>query len=107
MANTYTTVITSMYTMSTLEQNFVTNVLYTVSGTDGTNTASVNGNIQFTNQVETDFIPYDQLTETQVLGWINAATNNQENLYANIDGQLNSMLIPPVSPQVQPLPWIA
>lgn len=96
-----------MYTMSTLEQNFVTNVLYTVSGTDGTNTASVNGNIQFTNQVETDFIPYDQLTETQVLGWINAATNNQENLYANIDGQLNSMLIPPVSPQVQPLPWIA
>ena len=105
MANTYTTVINSMYTMNTQEQGFVTNVLFTVSGTDGTNTASIDGNVQFTDQVETDFIPYDQLTEEQVIGWINALTNNQENYYANINGQINSMVNPPVSPEAQPLPW--
>ena len=105
MATTYTTTINQMYTLNSPEQGFVVNVLFTVSGTDGTNTAFIDGNIQFTDQVETDFIPYDQLTEEQVIGWINASTNNQENYYANIDGQINSMVNPPVSPEAQPLPW--
>ena len=105
MATTYTTTINSMYTLNSPEQGFVVNVLFTVSGTDGTNTASIDGNIQFTDQVETDFIPYNQLTEEQVIGWINAQTNNQENYYANINGQIESMINPPVSPAAQPLPW--
>ena len=105
MATTYTTTINSMYTLNSPEQGFVVNVLFTVSGTDGTNTASIDGYIQFTDQVETDFIPYNQLTEEQVIGWINAQTNNQENYYANINGQIESMINPPVSPAAQPLPW--
>jgi hypothetical protein len=96
-----------MYTLNTPEQGFVVNVLFTVSGTDGTNTASIGGNIQFTDQVESNFIPYDQLTESQVIGWINTATDNQVNYYANIDGQINSIVTPPVSPEAQPLPWAA
>ena len=103
MATTYTTVINQMYTKNT--QGFVVKVLFTVSGTNGANTASIDGDIQFIGQVETNFIPYNQLTESQVLGWINAATNNQANYYANIDGQINSMVNPPVTPQVQLLPW--
>ena len=102
---TYTTTITSMYTLNTPEQGFVVNVLFNVSGTDGTNTASIDGNIQFTNQVESDYIPYDQLTEAQVIEWINAATDNQANYYANIDGQIASLVNPPVSPASQALPW--
>jgi hypothetical protein len=94
-----------MYTLNTPEQGFVVNVLFTVLGTDGTHTASIDGNIQFTDQVESDYIPYDQLTEATVLGWINSATNNQENYYANIDGQIQSMITPPVSPSSQALPW--
>ena len=105
MATTYTTTINQMYTLNSPEQGFVVNVLFTVSGTDGTYTESIDDNIQFTDQVETDFIPYDQLTESEVIGWINASTNNQENYYANIDGQINSMVNPPVSPEAQPLPW--
>mgnify|MGYP003657130999 FL=1 len=105
MATTYTTTINSMYTLNSPEQGFVVNVLFTVSGTDGTNTASIDGNIQFTDQVESDYVPYDQLTESEVIGWINASTNNQENYYANIDGQIASMINPPVSPEAQPLPW--
>jgi hypothetical protein len=105
MATTYTTIINSMYTLNSPEQGFVVNVLFTVSGTDGTNTASIDGNIQFTYLVVSDYVPYDQLTESEVIGWINASTNNQENYYANIDGQINSMVNPPVSPEAQPLPW--
>ena len=105
MATTYTTTINSMYTLNSPEQGFVVNVLFTVSGTDGTNTASIDGNIQFTDQVESDYVPYDQLTESEVIGWINASTNNQENYYANIDGQIASMINPPVTPEAQPLPW--
>ena len=105
MTTQYTTTINSMYTLNTPEQGFVVNVLFTVSGTNGTNTASIDGNIQFTDQVESDYIPYDQLTEAQVIGWINAATDNQANYYANIDGQIASIVNPPVSPASQALPW--
>jgi hypothetical protein len=105
MSNTYTTIINKMYTVPN-PTGYVVNVLFTVSGTDGTHTASIDGNITFEpKQNEQGFIPYSQLTQAEVLGWINAQTNNQENYYANIDGQINSMVNPPVSPSAQPLPW--
>ena len=106
MANTYTTVVNQMYTITT-PSGFVMNVLFTVSGTDGTNTASVEGNCDYTPEDGQSIIPYDQLTEATVIGWINESTNNQVNYYANIDGQINSIVNPPVRPQNTPLPWSA
>jgi hypothetical protein len=102
---TYTTTITQMYTVPN-PTGYVVNVLFNVSGTDGTYTANIDGNITFTpEQSEPGFIPYDQLTQAEVIGWINTATNNQENYYANVQGQINSMITPPVSPTNTPLPW--
>ena len=107
MANTYTTTINQMYTVPN-PTGYVVNVLFTVSGTDGTHTATIGGNINFApEQDQVDFIPYANLTEAIVMGWINTATDNQANYYANIDGQINSMITPPVSPSSQPLPWTA
>ena len=103
----YSTKITAMYTVNTPDPDYVVNVLFTVTGVDGTNTASIDGNIQFTSEQESTFIPYADLTETIVLGWINEATDNQANYYANIDGQIASMVNPPISPQNTPLPWAA
>ena len=106
MATTYTTTINSMYTVNTPDPDYVVNVLFTVSGTDGTHTASIDGNIQFAQEAkESGFIPYANLTEQIVLGWINEATDNQANYYANIDGLIASIINPPVSPQNTPLPW--
>jgi len=102
---TYTTIITNMYTVSTPDPDYVVNVLFTVTGTDGTNTASIGGNCQFTSNQESVFIPYADLTEEIVLKWINEATDNQVNYYANIDGQIASIVNPPVSPANTPLPW--
>ena len=102
---TYTTTITAMYTVPN-PTGYVVNVLFNVSGTDGTYTATIDGNISFApEQDQVDFIPYANLTEAIVMGWINTATNNQENYYANVQGQINSMITPPVSPTSQPLPW--
>ena len=105
MATTYTTTITNMYTVNTPDPDYVVNVLCTVSGTDGTHTASIDGNIQFQPETQENFVPYTQLTDAIVLGWINEATDNQANYYANIDGQIASIVTPPVSPQNTPLPW--
>ena len=104
---TYTTTVTAMYTVPN-PTGYVVNVLFTVNGTDGTYTAKIDGNISFSpEQDQVDFIPYANLTEAIVMGWINTATNNQENYYANVQGQINSMITPPVSPTSQPLPWSA
>jgi hypothetical protein len=104
--NTYTTTINQMFTVPN-PTGYVVNVLFTVSGTDGTHTAEIGGNINFTPEAnEPNYIPYASLTQAEVLGWINAATNNQANYYANIDGQIQSMITPPVSPSSQALPWV-
>ena len=106
MATTYTTTITAMYTVQQPDPDYVVNVLFTVEGTDGEHTASIDGNVQLeVNQEQTDFIPYAELTPEIVLGWINAATNDQANYYANIDGQIESQINPPVTPQNTALPW--
>jgi hypothetical protein len=102
---TYTTTITQMYTVPN-PTGYVVTVNFIVSGTDGTYTAEIDGSIQFQpEQSEAGFIPYNELTQAEVIGWINTATNNQENYYANVQGQINSMITPPVSPSSQPLPW--
>jgi hypothetical protein len=99
---TFTTTIDSMYTLDTPDPGFVVNVLWTVTGVDGQHTASIGGNSQFTVQ-EGTFTPYTQLTQEQVIGWIPA--NQIDSAQACVQGQINSMITPPVSPQNTPLPW--
>jgi len=101
---TYTTIINSMYTVPN-PTGYVVNILFSVSGTDGTHTAQIGGNISFTPEAnEPNYIPYANLTEATVLGWINES-GQLPNLEANIDGQIASMVTPPVSPSNTPLPW--
>jgi len=102
----FTTTITAMYTLQTPDPDYVVNVLYQVTGVDGTYTASIGGNTQFNSADQVGaFIPYDQLTEATVIGWIpeSAITSAQQ----CVQGQIDSMITPPVSPAAQPLPWAA
>jgi hypothetical protein len=104
MANTYTTTINSMYTIQAPQPNYVVNVLWTVTGTDGTNTASINGNTQCTvNASDPNFVPYANLTEATVIGWIPA--DQIASAQACVDGQIASIVNPPVSPANTALPW--
>lgn len=100
---TFTTTINSMYTIDTPEPGFVCNVLWTVTGVDGSYTAEIGGNSQFTVQEGPTFTPYDQLTQAQVLAWIPA--EQISSAQSCVQGQIDSMITPPVSPEAQPLPW--
>ena len=101
---TFTTTINAMYTLDTPEPGFVVNLLWKVTGVDGQYTASIDGNSQFTVQ-EGTFTPYPQLTESQVIGWI--PPEQIASAQACVQGQIDSMINPPVSPQNTPLPWAA
>ena len=104
MATNFTWTVDAMYTLNTPEPDFVVNVLWQVTGVDGSNTASIDGNSQFTVPGDS-FTPYSQLTEAQVIGWIPAS--QIESAQACVQGQIDSMINPPVSPENTPLPWAA
>lgn len=105
---TFTWAINNLYTIDTPEPGFVCNVLFTLTGVDGDYTASIDGNVIFT-AVDGAFTPYDQLTQQQVIGWVQQALgpDGVANFEANVNGQIGSMKNPPVSPQNAPLPWAA
>ena len=101
---TFTTRITAMYTLQQPDPNYVVNALWEVTGVDGANTASIGGNTQFNSADQVGaFISYSSLTENIVIGWIpeSAITSAQ----ACVQGQIDSMITPPVSPANTALPW--
>ena len=101
---TFTTTITAMYTLQQPDPNYVVNVLWTVTGVDGEYTASIGGNTTFdSSQAPETFIPYADLTEAIVIGWI--PEQAMASAQACVQGQIDSMITPPVSPQNTDLPW--
>ena len=106
MTTQFTTTITSMYTLNTPSPDYVVNVLYEVTGVSGEYTAFIGGNTQFSSADQVGPVtPYANLTEAVVLSWIpeSAIASAQQ----CVQGQINSMIAPPVSPTSQPLPWSA
>jgi len=106
MTTQFTTKITAMYTVQQPDPNYVVNAIWEVTGVDGEYTASIGGNTQFNSaDQENAFVPYDQLTEAVVIGWIpeSQITSAQQ----CVQGQIDSLITPPVSPSAQPLPWAA
>lgn len=101
---TFTTTITAMYTLQQPSPDYVVNAIWEVTGVDGEYTASIQGNTQFNSaDQEGAFIPYASLTEATVIGWIPA--EQIASAQACVQGQIDSMITPPVSPEAQPLPW--
>ena len=101
---TFTTRITAMYTLQQPDPNYVVNALWEVTGVDGANTASIGGNTQFNSADQVGPVtPYVSLTESIVIGWIpeSVITSAQQ----CVQGQIDSMITPPVSPANTALPW--
>ena len=101
---TFTTTITTLYTLQQPDPDYVVNAMWEVTGVDGVNTASIGGSTQFSSsEASGDFVPFDQLTETEVIGWI--PESDISNAQSCVQGQIDSMITPPVSPENTPLPW--
>ena len=107
MATSFSWTIKQMFTVNTPDPDYVVNVIWTLTGVDGDYTASIDGNTVFDSQQESTFVPYSDLTQDQVIGWVQAALGPDgiANFEANVNGQIASMQNPPVSPTNTPLPW--
>jgi len=88
------------------EQNYVVIASYNVTGVDGTYSASLSNTAQFSTESVSPFIPYDELTNDIVIGWIQQelGVNGVNSIEACIQGQIDSQINPPVTPEVTPLP---
>lgn len=104
---TYKTEIISMTTVTEPIPNYVNSVNFRVTGTTDSKPTIV---LSFDNLVNfdidptlTDLAPYSQLTEEEVLSWIDSTLIGSMQMC--IQGQIDSMLNPPIVPEVTPLPW--
>ena len=88
------------------EQNYVVIANYDVIGVDGVYTSSLSDSARFSTANVDTFIPYEDLTNSIVIGWIQAllGVDGVANYEASIQGQIDSQINPPVTPEVTPLP---
>jgi hypothetical protein len=80
---------------------FVVTVHYTVNAVDGDYTASTYGTVGYTEQPGKQYIPYAELTEAEVVGWVQESLGKdtvEESLAAQIEAQKNPV-------QESGLPW--
>jgi hypothetical protein len=73
--------------------------------TSGSNTytGTCYGTASFEAPDPTQFVPYPQLTENEVLSWVWAAGIDKTATEASVQNQINNQINPPVI--VPPLPW--
>tara|TARA_R110002126_G_scaffold79028_2_gene196425 strand:+ start:309 stop:653 length:345 start_codon:yes stop_codon:yes gene_type:complete len=105
---TFTWAVTALYTETIAgEQDYVVIANYEVVGVDATYSASLSNIARFSTETVSTFIPYDNLTNDIVIGWIQEGlgVDGVNNLEACIQGQIDSQANPPVSPVSAPLPW--
>ena len=105
---TFTWAVTALYTETVgTEQDYVVIANYLVLGGDGTYGAELSNIARFSTENVANFIPYADLTEEIVIGWIQAelGVDGVNNIYACIQGQIDSQINPPVVPVNTPLPW--
>ena len=106
----YTWTVNNLLTItaSSQEPDYVVTSFYTVTAVDGSYSSSYSDAAFFeVNQAEAGFIPYADLTEDTVIGWIKnqLGVNGVENLEASLAGQIETEKNPPPTPENTPLPW--
>ena len=107
MSITNTWVIEQMTCYPTYEgqTDVVFNVSWRVNATDGTYYATAYGTQGVTYVAGSPYTPYDDLTQSQVVGWVQTAMGPEQvaSIEANLAKQIDNLINPPaVTP---PLPW--
>ena len=108
-----TNIVWSIEQLSCYPQEFdqtdvVFSAAWRVNGTDGTYNATVYGSQSVAPYTEgAPFIPYADLTQAEVIGWVQNAMGESQvaAINASIEQQIESQVNPTVV--TTPLPWIA
>lgn len=105
VTNTWGVVQMDAYPEYDGDTDVVFNVHWTLTGTDGTYTGSVYGSQSVTLDSSAPFTPYADLTEAQVIGWVQDAMGPEQvaSYEANVAQQIADQINPPVV--TPPLPW--
>jgi hypothetical protein len=111
MPNTYTWTATNLigYPQYEGETDVITTVFYTVTADDGEgHTASLQNIQQTPLDPLVPFIPYPDLTNDIVIGWVqdDLGPNGVASITANLDAQIEAQINPPPTPVSFPLPWL-
>jgi hypothetical protein len=97
---------TYLWTINQLDRltsnGFVEMVHYNVSATDGDHEASIYGSINYTQTSGETYIPYDDLTQAVVVGWVQE-TLGKDTVEASLQGQIDALKTPV---QQSGLPWV-
>jgi len=107
MAITYTWTVKNMSVLQIPQPDFVVSAQWLCSGVEGDNSGEIGGSESFPDQQGDNFVPYADLTESEVLDWVTAelGENGVTSAEGCVEGQINSIVTPPVSPTSEPLPW--
>jgi hypothetical protein len=107
MAITYTWAVTGMKATTVgTEANYVVQTYWTKTGTDENgNTGVFSGATPLApNPEQTDFVPFNQLTQEIVLGWIQPVVTGSYEEHVN--GVIARQIAEKIAPVTQPdLPW--
>ena len=80
---------------------FVVVVHYNVSAIDGTYLASTYGTISYTQEEGANIVPYEELTEAAVVGWVQESLG-KDIVEASLQAQIDNNKAPV---QVSGMPW--
>ena len=82
---------------------FVVTVHYNVSATDDTYSASTYGTVSYTQEPGETYTPYDQLTESQVVEWVQTSLG-KDTVETSLQSQIELQKNPG---QTAGVPWVA
>jgi len=107
ITNTWAVVQMDCYPEYEGEADVVFAVHWRLDATDGTYSGSAYGSIGVSLDEGSNFTPFADLTEEQVIGWVQDAMGEEQvaQLEANLAKQIADQANPPVV--APPLPWAA
>ena len=92
-----------------LSGNVVINVRWDCTATYNSASAHQDGgvDIPYLDPTASGFIPYDDLTQTEVWGWLNAQTGSfvSSSIQEQLSSSVNLKLNPPAPTTAEGLPW--
>lgn len=108
MANTYTWSIDRLLVAQTPNPDSVVTAYYSIVATDGVTTVSESGLVDITEQGAAANVPYANLQEANIFGFITAAKGPE--FTTQIEVQLAARLVTlgnlPPAPMAKDLPWV-
>lgn len=106
MAIEYTWAVTSMKVVDTVDlENVVIQTYWTKTGIDEDGNEGIFTGatpLPYSSLDPENFVPYDQLTQEIVIGWIQQSLTDQTHIDEQIQKQINNKKNPVVE---KPLPW--